>query len=128
MASSAAPIQRLAECCCGSRVISYVRLLIFHDRFIDFICERYQPMSQMIRVFFAASLMVCLPLAHAARGDDKEKSATKAGPDRAKLKSPRQKPEHPFRRSTCWTRHATAKVTVTAEGQRRWPDDALVDK
>ena len=47
-------------------------------------------MSQLIRVFLAASLVVCLPLAQAARGDDKEQ-VSHEGPPRGQVKASQQK-------------------------------------
>jgi hypothetical protein len=79
--------------------------------------ERYHPMSQLIRAFAAAGLLVCLPLAQVARGDDKDKSGTSAGPARAKLKGSQQKPEQPIHEVNLLDAARDGQVTINAEGR-----------
>jgi hypothetical protein len=74
-------------------------------------------MSQLIRAFVAVSLMVCLPLAHAARGDDKDRSTTNARSSRAKVKGSQQKPEQPILEVNLLDATRDGQVTINAEGR-----------
>ena len=60
-------------------------------------------MSPLIRGFLTAGLIVCLPLAHVAGGENDGKSATKTRPSRPTTGVSSKSPSNSFPRSTSWT-------------------------
>ena len=74
-------------------------------------------MSPLIRTFLAGSLMLSLPIASAARTEDKDKSAAKPRVTRAKVSAAQQKADQPVLAEVNLLDAAhDGRVTISAEG------------